>query len=114
MTRRVQISTFGEIVKEMREDESLDPIFKFRIKAQHWALQDAHVASEDLIRDNPAWEFALFTRGPTTHEGITIFQFLGSEEERDRLIAWEENTNPYEDPDTLWVTPVGHYREQYT
>jgi hypothetical protein len=99
-----QVYTYAEI-----NAIASDPSLRFRIGTWAHPLQDAHVHSADIMEADPAWASARFRFDGETSERIELFTFIGTDAERDALIAYEPDIDL---PGALWLTPRNHPREQ--
>ena len=104
-----QVYTYVEIETGLRLSDT--PHLLFNVNGQLAVIQNSHVTVSDMLAipgmDSSRWKYHR-----TTHEAIPVFH---AEDDAAilALVDVEPSTSPYDDPGSLWVTPKGHYREQF-
>lgn len=107
--RQTVVYTYDQIINELDLPDSAFLTFTYRGLSS--TVQDSHLVDE-LLSD-PKWAASRWTYLYETSEWIPIFRFEGTEEEWLELVDVEVEIVPYDTERSLWVTPKGHYREQY-
>lgn len=81
------------------------PFYRVKIEGNSYPVQTSHITREELERNCPAWLETKWRYSHTTNESIPIFNFVGTDEERDSIVDFKEVPDDFENGACFWVTP---------